>query len=179
MCLCICVSVCVSQKMWSLNPHVYGVVSTCSIHWLSLRHLPCYPICAPLPKWPLLCFYSPNWLQLAVYPAHCTPSTSGLSASPKFMILWTTMIFPPGYTWVCGIMGIPSRIRRVSRQKAANVLENGCIHYFLTAFGGNVCGKSPETVVRGRTLNMKPFSSRSTEFYQNIHNTASIWSYCR
>ena len=58
MCLCVCVSVylcvCVSQKMWSLNPHVYGVVSTCSIHWLSLRHLPCYPICAPLPKWPLL-----------------------------------------------------------------------------------------------------------------------------
>ena len=151
-----------SEKMWSLNPHVYGVVSTCPIHWLSLRHLP--PI-------------GYSWLCI-VYPAHCTPSTSGLSASPKFMILWTTMIFLPGYTWVCGIKGIPSRIRRVSRQKAANVLENGCIHYFLTAFGGNVCGKSPETIVRGRTLSMKPFSCRLTEFYQNIHYTTIICSYC-
>ena len=53
----------------------------------------------------------------------------------------------------------------VSRQKAANVLENGRIHDFFATFGVNVGGKSPETIVKGRTLSMK-------QFYQNIHNTA-------
>ena len=75
---------------------------------------------------------------------------------------------------VCILSYVPLYI--ISYTISYNILHH--VSYHLS-FGGNVCGKSPKTVVRGRTLNMKPYSSRLTEFYQNIHNTASIWSYCR